>query len=91
MDEVYNAKEKVTKSELCPNFDIQISCPEDLEYVGYTGVLDEITRRLIENSFVHGCMISELFVISIEILNLDITLDLYIRIMVKESTVSILI
>ncbi|MBI9011801.1 MAG: hypothetical protein JEZ08_06170 [Clostridiales bacterium] len=69
--ELLNAKESFKEVFNCPSYDIQISCDEDISIINGHGIIQEVIKNLLDNSFKHGCSISDLLKVRIDVSELD--------------------
>lgn len=69
--ELNQAKESFKEVFNCPSYDIKISCDEQISIISAHGAIQEVIKNLLDNSFKHGCRISDLLEVMIEVSALD--------------------
>ena len=69
--ELIQAKENCKEVFNCPSYDLKISCDEQISIISAHGAIQEVIKNLLDNSFKHGCSISDLFEVKIEVSELD--------------------
>jgi len=69
--ELVQSKESFKEVFNCPSYDIQIFCDEEITIISAHGAIQEVIKNLLDNSFKHGCSVSDLLEVMIDVSELD--------------------